>query len=478
MTVAKFLLLRLALALYAAEPTAAKLIVARQSTAAGAVPCMEPECFHDPTVWGPPTWQFLHSMAWSQQDPIPAEQQRHIANFINEELGPLLPCPVCGNNVKKHLKVLPPVTEALEAGRDELGCWVVKLHNMVNKDLDKPLLSCNEAKGLLADKFARKAPAPEKGTSVLQRVTDRRSALVGPAAFARPVGQKNAAAKGSILNQSLAGTAAVDCAGQPRVDHSLLDGFLKEFRRPPALLEGIKTAPFDYRAVLAAPDKLAVLERYVQMLASVPGTQVDCLTRDGQLAFWLNAYNGLVLWRVFSASKAAGGKLPKSIRELGKDGTAVWDLPAGNVSGVSMSLEEVEQKARDFHDARVHAALNCASISCPDLHAGAFSAEELDKELDEGFKQLLENDSKGMRQGAAGELEVSSVFCFFPQDFARNESPDVAKSCLLCGKDQRAELAARTFIGKYRSVPQSEKIGKCIPWNWNLNDASGATPLP
>ena len=51
---------------------------------------------------------------------------------------------------------------------------------------------------------------------------------------------------------------------------------------------------------------------------------------------------------------------------------------------------------RKFGDPRIHFAINCASLSCPDLHNEAFVAEKIDIQLDDVTYNFLKNNTKGL----------------------------------------------------------------------------------
>lgn len=99
--------------------------------------------FEDPTTWGPHLWAYLHAMAWS----VGADMDKaELSHYFKKTLPAILPCGSCRDNYLKHLKVLKDVDEVLKKGdRQELGCWVVDLHNQVNQELGKPLKECDVA---------------------------------------------------------------------------------------------------------------------------------------------------------------------------------------------------------------------------------------------------------------------------------------------------------------------------------------------
>ena len=79
--------------------------------------------------WGPDIWQELHTFAKE-------EKKEEFKQYL-DSLTKTLPCPNCRKNLATYLKLHPVV------GSTERYAW--KLHNAVNKDLGKPILSFKEA---------------------------------------------------------------------------------------------------------------------------------------------------------------------------------------------------------------------------------------------------------------------------------------------------------------------------------------------
>lgn len=95
----------------------------------------------NPSVWGPPFWRFIHLAALAyprrpDSDDIASYRQFFFA------LAKVIPCPVCANNYFEHLIELP-IDPFLKTGR--LFEWTVEIHNMVNRENGKTVLSAEEA---------------------------------------------------------------------------------------------------------------------------------------------------------------------------------------------------------------------------------------------------------------------------------------------------------------------------------------------
>ncbi len=162
-------------------------------------------------------------------------------------------------------------------------------------------------------------------------------------------------------------------------------------------------------------------------------------TRSEKLAFYINAYNIAALRKVL-------GKYPTaSIRDAGD---AVWKQDAITLAGKPISLDAIEHKIlRPMGDARMHFAIVCASLSCPDLRREAYTAAKLNTQLDEQTRRFLANPAKGLRV-EGNRVFQSAIFSWFKDDFK-----DVA-----------------SFQRRYvKGLPtQTERLE--MPYNWSLNE--------
>ncbi len=89
----------------------------------------------EPTIWGPPCWFFLHTLSFYYPDNPSFKDKNNYYNFFLN-LENVIPCKVCKENYKKNLKEFP-ITPYLES-KKSLIQWVVNLHNLVNRENNKP----------------------------------------------------------------------------------------------------------------------------------------------------------------------------------------------------------------------------------------------------------------------------------------------------------------------------------------------------
>ena len=90
------------------------------------------------------------------------------------------------------------------------------------------------------------------------------------------------------------------------------------------------------------------------------------------------------------------------------------------VEGEKISLDDIEHSHPSpiWRDNRVHYAVNCASIGCPNLQAEVFTAGNLERLLDGGAREYVNHPRGAAFEG--GRLRVSSIYDWFQADFGGN----------------------------------------------------------
>ena len=164
-----------------------------------------------------------------------------------------------------------------------------------------------------------------------------------------------------------------------------------------------------YAAWKANAPGLAALDRVVSAIGS---ESPDRLSRNGQLAFYINAYNAWTIRLVLD-------KYPiKSVWEHSPL-AGIFTRKLIQVGGEKMSLNRLEKQIilKRFKDARAHFAVNCASASCPPLMGGAYDGETLDAQLTGQTKAFTLNPL-GVQISADGRTaKVSKIFQWYDDDF-------------------------------------------------------------
>ena len=73
-----------------------------------------------PTVWGPPGWEFLHSITEGYPHIATSEESRHMVAFLHS-MGFVLPCQRCRMEHLTFVSQFPP--EEYTGSRQRLGLW-------------------------------------------------------------------------------------------------------------------------------------------------------------------------------------------------------------------------------------------------------------------------------------------------------------------------------------------------------------------
>ena len=160
----------------------------------------------------------------------------------------------------------------------------------------------------------------------------------------------------------------------------------------------------------------AELKQVLDGFSAVPRAAFDGWTAPQQMAFLINAYNAFTVELILTRDPDL-----KSIKDLGSFISPPWKKKFFTLLGEERHLDwiEHEQLRPVYHDPRVHAAVNCASIGCPALRNEAFTALRLDAQLDDGFLRFMSDRTRNRMRD--NRLEVSSIFKWFHEDFERGD---------------------------------------------------------
>jgi len=156
--------------------------------------------------------------------------------------------------------------------------------------------------------------------------------------------------------------------------------------------------------------------RWRTLIASVEAARPSALhTRAERIAWWIDVYNVLAIDTVVRHYPV------DSIRDVGSFLSPVWKRTAATIEGRPVSLGEIEHRTlRPMGEPRIHAAIVCASTSCPPLARTPFLPSTLDAQLDAQVRRWLASPTKGVRiERAAGRIWLSPIFSWFEGDFER-----------------------------------------------------------
>lgn len=215
------------------------------------------------------------------------------------------------------------------------------------------------------------------------------------------------------------------------------------------------------------------LDGYVNSLASA---QVDRLSRDEQLAFWLNAYNAVVLRTVIDHYPIQGRSADypaRSIRQI----PGAFERLTHRVAGRTLTLDQIEQTTlAEFRDPRVYLALGRGAVGGGRLRSEAFVPELLEKQLAEVAAECASRTQCVEVDRAAGRLVASPIFSWHEKEFAAAYASRAPETFAARSPVEKAILA---FIQPKLLTIEREFLARNTfqlayqPFDWSLNDLTG-----
>lgn len=173
-------------------------------------------------------------------------------------------------------------------------------------------------------------------------------------------------------------------------------------------------------------------------------------SKNEKMAFWINAYNAFTVKLILDHYPI------KSIKDI-KRGipfvNSVWDIAFIPMGKEKIDLNYIEHTIlrKEFKDPRIHAAINCASFSCPLLRNEAYYASRLDEQLNDAMRKFVNDPQRN--QLDKSNIKISKIFSWFAGDFKLNG------------------LSVVDYLNKYakKRVQENARID-FLEYQWELND--------
>ena len=229
------------------------------------------------------------------------------------------------------------------------------------------------------------------------------------------------------------------------IDHASWGSFLSKYLS--AREDGLNVVAY---AAVTDTDKNQ-LNDYIAALSEV---DVTTLNADEQLAFWINLYNAVTVRLIVEEQ-------PKSsIRKLKKP----WDTPRVTVNGVALTLNNIESGIIRpiFNDARIHYAVNCASVGCPNLVMVPYTGATLEAMLNASARAYV-NHPRGVRVVGRG-VTVSKIYGWYREDFGADEAAVLDHIRKHADQDLKESLEGKSSISNYE-------------YSWKLNNRDAPSSL-
>jgi len=265
-------------------------------------------------------------------------------------------------------------------------------------------------------------------------------------------------------------SSGAENSGKFEQSHSIYDFLLKKY---------VHNGGVDYKGFIYSSEEF---NTYLKQLGSVSESDYANWSREEKLAFWINAYNAFTIKAVIehypierNVSLASIIYPKNSIRQI----NGVWDKLRFRAVGKMVTLNEIEHGIlrKEFKETRIHFAIVCASLGCPDLRDEAYKANVINEQLEKAATEFINNPQKGFGINPADRrVRLSKIFNWFGGDFIeRYESTELFKD------RSPKERAVLNFVRKHL---RSEEEGKFLEGNnfkisyldydWSLNELKNA----
>ncbi|MGE3801870.1 MAG: DUF547 domain-containing protein [Candidatus Kapaibacterium sp.] len=159
-------------------------------------------------------------------------------------------------------------------------------------------------------------------------------------------------------------------------------------------------------------------EAFASFLESLASADPSSMSTDGQLAFWINAYNAMVIKNV---NDNPGIKQPLDV-------AGFFEKKTFTVAGKSLTLNDIENNIvrPTFKEPLIHFGLVCAALSCPPLIPKAYTAENVRSLLAENARKYLADTKQNKWDAKTKTLSLSKIFEWYKVDFGDNDAGLIA----------------------------------------------------
>jgi hypothetical protein len=208
------------------------------------------------------------------------------------------------------------------------------------------------------------------------------------------------------------------------------------------------------------------LDRYVASLNVAPAAYQGW-SKGQQMAFWVNAYNAVVLKTVIDHYPLRG-----TIRQL----PGAFDKNSVRAAGRSVTLDQIEKTILpEFKEPRLYLALGRGAVGSGRLRSEAYTAERLDTQLAEIQAEFVTNRHLYRFDRLTNELSITPIVSWREAEFVAAYD----KADAIFAQRSPVERAIVAFISPHLLPMEKEQLTKnqfrvvFHEMDWRLNDLTG-----
>lgn len=220
------------------------------------------------------------------------------------------------------------------------------------------------------------------------------------------------------------------------------------------------------------------LDRYVASL-NVPAATCAEWAREHQMAFWLNAYDAVVLQAVVSHYPIRGGSSAypaNSIRQV----PGVFDQAKHRIAGRSVTLDEIEKTILpQFKEPRLYLALGRGSVGSGRLRSEAYAGDRIMQQLDDIQAEFVNEQTMLKIDRGARQVSATPILSWHEAEFVAAYDKGASGPFAERSPLERAIvafIAPRLLPLERDFVNKNEFKVVFHPFDWRLNDLTGGRP--
>ena len=231
---------------------------------------------------------------------------------------------------------------------------------------------------------------------------------------------------------------------------------------------GLVTA-FDYKEALKDPETKQIIREQKNNLKTFDTESLK--SKERALSFWINAYNFFMIAHILDNPKQ-DGDLIDSVKDYGNfiNPYKVFDKAKFNIGGKQYSLSTIEKEIllgkkyqnKGWKDARVHFAVNCASVGCPPLRQTIYTPDNINSLLTQNTRLALQTSRHLRIEGDT--LYLTELFDWYKNDFVEDAG------------SIRSFIKQYTYKERHDAIEDATSI-RYIDYDWALNRPSNFSDI-